>query len=94
MRIAIVALMALMLSGLASAAHAQPPGSYLRSCTDVRMRGDALVAMCRQPGGRMRRTVLQDVRRCIGDIGNQDGTLVCNQGAGPGPRQRRRPPLR
>ena len=82
MRIAIAALMALMLSGLAGAAHAQPRGSYLRSCTDVGMRGDALVAVCRRPGGRMERTVLPDVRSCVGDIGNQDGQLVCNRGRG------------
>jgi hypothetical protein len=82
MRIAIAALMALMLSGLATAAHAQPPGSYLRSCTDIRMRGDTLLAVCRRADGRMQRSVLADVNRCVGDIGNQDGELVCNRARG------------
>ncbi len=89
MKIALAAPMALvLLSSLAVSAHAQPRGSYLRSCTDVRMRGDALVAVCRRPGGRMERTVLPDVRSCVGDIGNQNGTLVCNRGPGPGRRRR------
>jgi hypothetical protein len=80
MRMAIAAPIALMMfSGLVTAAHAQPHGSYLHSCTDVHMRRGALVAVCRQRGGRMRRTVLPEVRRCIGDIGNQDGMLVCHR---------------
>ncbi|HZU88420.1 MAG TPA: hypothetical protein VE993_04105 [Stellaceae bacterium] len=90
MRIARAAPMALiMLSSLAVTAHAQPRGSYLRSCTDVHMRGDALVAVCRRHGGDgMQRTVLPDVRSCVGDIGNQNGMLVCNRGPGPGPHRR------
>lgn len=80
MRIVIAALVALTLSGLAGTAQAQPRGSYLRSCTDVRMRGDALIAVCRRMDGRMERTALPDVRRCVGDIGNQDGNLACNYG--------------
>lgn len=80
MRIVIAALVALTLSGLAGTAQAQPRGSYLRSCTDVRMRGDALIAVCRRPGGGMERTALPDVRRCVGDIGNQNGHLACNYG--------------
>ncbi|HJU14830.1 MAG TPA: hypothetical protein VJ770_00020 [Stellaceae bacterium] len=86
MRIAIAALLPLMVSGLTTAAHAQAPrGSYLRSCTDVRMRGDALLAVCRREDGRMQRTVLPDVDRCIGDIGNQNGILRCNRAEGPPP---------
>ncbi|MGH7088845.1 MAG: hypothetical protein ACREE4_13040 [Stellaceae bacterium] len=81
MRIAVAALAALMLSGLAGTAQAQVPrGSYLRSCTDVRMRGDALIAVCRRARGEMERTVLPDVRRCVGDIGNQNGHLACDYG--------------
>jgi hypothetical protein len=90
MKFALAAPMALlMLSSLAVSAHAQPRGSYLRSCRDVHMRGDALVAVCRHRGGGMERTVLPDVRSCVGDIGNQNGTLVCNRG--PGPHRRFRP---
>jgi hypothetical protein len=80
MKIALAAPMALvLLSSLAASAHAQPRGSYLRSCTDVHMRGGALVATCRRADGRMQRTVLENVRRCVGDIGNQNGRLVCNR---------------
>jgi hypothetical protein len=86
MKVAIAALTVLVLSGLAGAARAQvPPGSYLRSCTDVRVRGGDLSAVCRRAGGGMRRTVLPDVRRCVGDIGNQNGVLVCNRGGPEGP---------
>ena len=85
MRIAIAALMALMLSSLVGAAHAQPGGSYLASCRDVRMRGDALLALCRRIDGRMQRSILPDVRSCVGDIGNQNGMLVCNRAPGAAP---------
>lgn len=86
MRIFVAALMALMLAGLAGAAHAQvPPGSYLRSCADVRVRGDDLLAVCRRADGGRQRTVLPDIDRCVGDIGNRNGTLVCNRGGPEGP---------
>ena len=86
MRIALAALLVLMLSGLAATAHAQVPrGSYLHSCTDVRMRGDTLIAVCRRADGRMQRALLADIDRCVGDIGNQDGVLVCNRGPGAPP---------
>ncbi len=85
MRIAIAALLALMLSSLAGAAHAQPGGSYLASCRDARMRGDTLLALCRRTDGRLQRSILPDVRSCVGDIGNQDGMLVCNRAPGAAP---------
>ena len=81
MRIAIAALMALMVSGLAGAAHAQPGGSYLRSCTDVQMRGNTLMGVCRRGNGRMESSVLPDVNRCAGGVANENGELTCNNGA-------------
>ena len=60
-------------------AAAQPPGSYLRSCRDVAMRGGSLVAVCRRIDRRWQPTRLDAVRRCVGDIGNDNGTLVCNR---------------
>ena len=40
MKVVLAAPLALfLLSSLAVSAHAQPRGSYLRSCTDVHMRG-------------------------------------------------------
>jgi hypothetical protein len=85
MRIAIAALLALTLSGLAGAAQAQPGGSYLASCRDVRMRGDTLLALCRRIDGGVQRALLPDVRSCVGDIGNQNGVLVCNRAPGAPP---------
>lgn len=97
MKTAIAAFTGLALAGIAwtAPAYAQraPQGSYLQSCTDVRIEGDTLVARCRRADGREERTSLNDVRRCVGDIGNNNGNLQCNYGGppraqGPGPEQR------
>jgi hypothetical protein len=56
-----------------------PPGSYLQTCRDVRMRGDRLYARCQNTGGYWRETSLDDVYRCSGDISNIDGRLSCDQ---------------
>jgi hypothetical protein len=97
MKTAIAAFAGLALAGIAWTAPAQaqgmPQGSYLRSCTDVRIEGDTLVARCRRADGREERTSLNDVRRCVGDIGNNNGNLQCSYGGppraqGPGPGQR------
>lgn len=63
-------------------AHAQPapPGSYLDSCSHVRMEGDRLFADCRREDGGWQRTVL-DVNRCSGGIANINGRLSCNGGS-------------
>ena len=63
-------------------AHSQsaPQGSYLRSCTDVRVEDRTLTAVCRIADGREQRTSLTDLNRCVGDIGNDDGALKCNHG--------------
>jgi hypothetical protein len=79
----LVAGAAMLLSFAAAPIHAQgsPPGSYLRSCTQVATRGDTLTADCRRTDGSWGRTALRDVGRCVGDIGNMDGQLTCNGGA-------------
>ncbi len=87
MKIAWEALAALLLAGIgwASPAHAQgmPQGSYLRSCTNAAMQGDSLIATCRRADGREERSALAGVRRCVGDIGNNNGVLQCSvQGGG------------
>jgi hypothetical protein len=86
MKIASGALAALLLAGIGWSAPAQaqgvPRGSYLRSCTDVAVQGDSLVATCRRGDGSEQRTVLAEVRRCVGDIGNNNGRLRCNYGGG------------
>ena len=77
-----------LLAGIAwmqpAAAQGLPQGSYLRSCMGAALRGDTLVATCRRADGYEQRTSLPDVRRCVGDIGNNNGTLQCNYGRGPG----------
>src|SRR5260370_9374603 len=47
------------------------------------MQGDSLVAPCRRADGREERSALAGVRRCVGDIGNNNGVLQCSvQGGG------------
>src|SRR2546423_13300177 len=86
------ALAGLLLAGVAwtqpAAAQGLPQGSYLNSCMGAALRGDRRVATGRRADGREQRTSLADVRRCVGDIGNNNGNLQCNYGggrAGPGP---------
>jgi hypothetical protein len=71
---------AMFLSAVAAPALAQkaPPGSYLRSCENVRTEGDRLVADCRRTDGSWGRTALH-VNDCVGGIANMDGRLTCNR---------------
>ena len=66
-----------------AAAQGIPQGSYLQSCSEVRMRGDTLVAYCRRPDGYGNWTWVNNASRCRGDIGNHAGWLTCNFAAGP-----------
>jgi hypothetical protein len=74
-----VLLAGITLSPLAQA-QGVPPGSYLQTCRDVGMRGGTLYAVCRTVDGRGRQTELRRVRRCVGDIGNNNGMLQCSYG--------------
>ena len=96
MRIVSGALAAVVLAGLGWSLPAQaqglPQGSYLNSCNGARIEGDTLVARCRTADGREERSALAGVNRCVGDIGNSNGSLSCNSGGraqavpvGPGP---------
>ena len=71
---------AAVLVGLATSAAAQPPGSYRDSCRDIRMQGSVLTALCRRAGGRGEQLTALNVANCVGDIGNNNGNLVCNGG--------------
>jgi len=73
---------AAMLVALAIPAHAQgvPGGSYLQSCTNVRIFGDRVIADCRRMDGSWDRTALRDIDRCIGGIANMNGRLTCTYG--------------
>ncbi len=84
MRIVSGALAAVVLAGLGWSLPAQaqglPQGSYLNSCNGARIEGDTLVARCRTADGREERSALAGVNRCVGDIGNSNGSLSCNMG--------------
>lgn len=59
-----------------------PPGSYLRSCRDLRVDGNTLYASCRTKDGNWRNTSLY-FYNCTGDdlennMGNNDGRLACD----------------
>jgi len=86
MKITLGALAAVILAAVSWAAPAEaqgvPPGSYLRSCSQAGMWGDGLLAACRRADGSMQRSVLADVRRSVGDIGNHDGVLQCQHASG------------
>ncbi len=64
-------------------AEAAPPGSYQRSCRDIRDTGSGrdaeLSAQCRDRGGRYRYSSLR-YRECRSEIANNDGQLTCNGG--------------
>jgi len=89
MKIACGTVAALLLIGSAWSAPAQaqymPQGSYLQTCGDVGVQGDTLFAVCRTVDGRGQRAQLPGVSRCVGDIGNNNGMLQCNQAGGPPP---------
>src|SRR6266478_828720 len=80
------ALAAVLLAGLGWSLPAQaqglPQGTYLQSCSGARMEGDTLVARCRTRDGSEQRSALSGVNRCVGDIGNSNGSLACNFGGG------------
>jgi hypothetical protein len=76
----IFAVVALAFLSASAYAHAPPPGSYQQSCTDIRMRGPTLTAVCRRANGRGEQLTALNVAHCVGDIGNSNGQLVCNGG--------------
>jgi hypothetical protein len=76
---------ALAVTLAAPAAQAQPRGSYLQSCTNVQTTGGGdpqLTAVCTDMRGQQRYTSLR-YAGCVGDIGNNNGQLLC-QGGRPG----------
>ncbi len=88
MRLYQIVVAGLLLAGVALApAQAQgvPQGSYLRSCGNVAVRGDTLIATCRRVDGGDQPTSLPSVHRCVGDIGNNNGNLQCSYGGGAPP---------
>jgi len=83
MRIASGTLAALVLVAIVwSPAQAQgvPQGTYLQTCTNVSVQGNTLFATCLTTSGGEQDTSLAGVSRCVGDIGNDNGSLQCNVG--------------
>ena len=68
---------------LLASAQDVPPGTYLRSCGEVYLQGDTLVATCRRMDGSPQPTSLPAVPNCVGDIGNRNGRLTCNYADAP-----------
>jgi hypothetical protein len=89
MKAALIGFAAMAFAGfvamVAAPAQAQgvPPGSYLQSCSDVRIYGDRLSAVCRRADGGFSRTGLRDPQRCVSDIANINGQLRCQYAGGP-----------
>ena len=44
------------------------------------MQGSVLTALCRRAGGRGEQLTALNVANCVGDIGNNNGNLVCSGG--------------
>lgn len=67
-----------------AAAMDNPPGSYQQSCKNIKVRGDSLVARCKDYNNHWVDTSLDDIDRCGSDITNVGGRLACNKnGAAP-----------
>jgi hypothetical protein len=54
-----------------------PPGSYISSCKDVRMKGTTLYASCNNGKDQWMTAELHEANRCTGDVANENGTLRC-----------------
>src|SRR6202163_3875836 len=64
-----------------ASAQAIPSGSYQQSCTNIRVRGDQLIARCTNPQGQAVRSSIA-LNSCRGgDIVNSNGQLACNANA-------------
>ncbi len=57
--------------------QALPPGDYQKSCQNIHINGDELVASCQKRDGSWRDTTLKHVNECGGQIVNIDGNLHC-----------------
>jgi len=73
-----------LIAGVAIAqAQSVPPGSYLNSCTNVRVEGRTLKALCRAANGQQVPTEYGEIDNCRNDIVNENGRLNCKLGTQP-----------
>lgn len=73
----------LLLSTMPAQAQAVPGGSYMQSCSNVRLVGDRLVADCRRTDGAWNHAAL-NVGGCVSGIANVNGWLTCDYVPGSG----------
>ena len=60
--------------------HNGPPsGGYMQTCRDLQTFGSTLQASCQKRNGRWRQTSLRHFDRCVGEIENNNGKLVCSR---------------
>jgi hypothetical protein len=71
----------IMIAAAYPASAQVPPGSYLRSCTNIQFDGLTLSALCLGPEGQSFPTRLA-AANCRGDIANINGQLMCAVGGG------------
>jgi len=57
-----------------------PRGSYVQTCSDMRVHGNTLTARCQDTRGQWLSTALPHVNQCRGEIVNDDGSLYCSHG--------------
>jgi hypothetical protein len=72
--------MALAALSISADAQAPPPGSYQRTCREIRMQGPNLIAVCIREHGRGEQLTALNVAHCRGDIRNLNGQLQCTGG--------------
>lgn len=54
-----------------------PPGSYISTCKEIRMKGTTLYASCNNGKDHWLNAEMHEANRCSGDIANQNGALRC-----------------
>ena len=60
--------------------HNGPPsGGYRQTCRDLQTFGSTLQASCQKKNGKWRQTSLRHFNRCLGEIENNNGKLVCSK---------------
>ncbi len=83
---ALAVLIGVAVAPLPADAQPLPPGSYMRTCRDIQVRGWNLVALCEtRQRGVFTTSRLDNFPSCGGDISNVNGRLWCERRAGPPP---------
>ena len=81
----VAAAMLMSLAAVPAQAQGVPGGSYARTCNNIHMQGDQLVANCRRMDGSWAHSSVS-AHRCPGGVSNMDGRLTCGGGQNYGAR--------